>query len=184
MVEPGAPALDALVERFGPGILDGDGRLDRPGTGRDRVRRRRGPQGPRGDHLAGDRRGVRAPDPAAPPDSVVVCDVPLLVESKAAAARPYVAVIVVEAPIDVRLERLEIRGVPRDDAERRMAAQATDDERRAVATHLVDNGGDRDALAAQIDRIWEDILSREPPGPDAGRPSGGRRTGITVVPRR
>ncbi len=43
-----------------------------------------------------------------------------------------------------------------------MAAQATDDERRAVATHLVDNGGDLDALAAQVDRIWDDILSREP----------------------
>ena len=49
---------------------------------------------------------------------------------------------------------------PRDDAERRMAAQATDEERRAVATHLVDNGGDLDALAAQVDRIWDDLLTR------------------------
>ncbi len=169
VVEPGTPALAALVERFGVGILDAEGRLDRP-------------------HLAAiafaDDDGRKALGditwPAigeeferriktAPPDSVVVCDVPLLVESKAAAARPYVAVIVVEAPIDVRLARLEIRGVARGDAERRMAAQATDDERRAAATHLVDNGGDRDALAAQVDTIWDDLLTREPPAPDASR---------------
>jgi dephospho-CoA kinase len=174
VVEPGTPALDALVERFGPGILDGDGRLDRPALAAiafaDDDRRK----------ALGDitwpaigeefERRIRT----APPDSVVVCDVPLLVESKAAAARPYLAVIVVEAPVDVRLERLETRGVARDDAERRMAAQATDDERRAVATHLVDNGGDRDALTAQIDRIWDDILSREAPVPETSRPEASR----------
>ena len=59
---PGQPALDALVERFGAGILDADGRLDRAGPRRDRLRRRRRPQGPGRDHLAGDRRGVRAAD--------------------------------------------------------------------------------------------------------------------------
>jgi dephospho-CoA kinase len=96
---------------------------------------------------------------------VVICDVPLLVESKAAAARPYVAVVVVEAPLDVRLARLELRGVPRDDAERRMAAQATDEERRAVATFVLDNRGDRESLARQVDAIWPELLTREPPEP-------------------
>jgi dephospho-CoA kinase len=162
VVEPGEPALEALVERFGPGILDADGQLDRPALaavafadddGRKALGAITWP-------AIGAEFERRIKD--APPDSVVVCDVPLLVESKAAAARPYVAVIVVEAPIVVRLDRLEIRGVARDDAERRMAAQATDDERRAVATHLVDNGGDLDALAAQVDRIWDDSLTREP----------------------
>jgi dephospho-CoA kinase len=71
-----------------------------------------------------------------------------------------VAVVVVEAPVEVRLDRLEIRGVARDDAERRMAAQATDDERRAVATHVVDNGGDLESLARQIDEIWDDIVNQ------------------------
>ena len=78
-------------------------------------------------------------------------------ESKNAATRPYVAVIVVEAPVDLRLDRLEARGVPRDDAERRMGAQATDDERRQVATHVVDNGGDLGSLARQVDEIWDDL---------------------------
>ena len=95
----------------------------------------------------------------------MICDVPLLVESKAAAARPYVAVVVVEAPRELRLQRLQERGVLRDDAERRMAAQATDDERRAVATHVLDNGGDVESLSRQVDAVWDDLLTREPPEP-------------------
>ena len=80
----------------------------------------------------------------------------------------------VEAPLDVRLDRLETRGVARDDAERRMAAQATDEERREVATHVIDNGGDLEALAAPGRR-------------GLGRPARDVRTadpGITVTPRR
>ena len=65
--------------------------------------------------------------------------------------------IVVEAPLDVRLDRLEERGIARDDAERRMAAQATDEERRAVATHVVDNAGDLAHLEAQVDELWADL---------------------------
>ena len=71
------------------------------------------------------------------------------------------AVIVVEAPIDVRLDRLEARGVARDDALRRMAAQASDEERRVVATHVLDNGGDRNSLERQVDELWEELRSPE-----------------------
>jgi dephospho-CoA kinase len=165
VVEPGQPALAALVERFGGGILDADGRLDRPALaaiafadedGRKALGEITWPA--IGEEFE---RQIRE----APEDAVVICDVPLLVESKAAAARPYVAVVVVEAPLDVRLDRLEVRGVPRDDAQRRMAAQATDEERRAVATHLVDNGGDLQSLARQVDEVWTDLLTREPPEP-------------------
>jgi len=163
VVEPGEPALAALVERFGEGILDADGRLDRPALaaiafadddGRKALGEITWP-------AIGEEFERQIRD--APDDAVVICDVPLLVESKAAAARPYVAVVVVEAPLDLRLERLEIRGVPRDDAQRRMAAQASDEERRAVATHLIDNGGDLDSLARQVDDVWADLLTREPP---------------------
>ena len=96
----------------------------------------------------------------APTDAIVVMDVPLLVESKKAAERGYEVVIVVEAPEDLRLDRLEGRGLDRADAEARMAAQATDEERRAVATHLLDNGADHDALVAQVDTLWADLRSR------------------------
>ncbi len=163
VVEPGEPALAALVERFGAGILDPDGRLDRAALaaiafadddGRKALGEITWPA--IGEEFE---RQIRE----SPDDAVVICDVPLLVESKAAAARPYVAVVVVEAPLELRLERLELRGVPRDDAQRRMAAQASDEERREVATHLIDNGGDLDSLARQVDEVWADLLTREPP---------------------
>ena len=159
VVEPGEPALLALVERFGDGVLDTHGRLDRAALAAVAFADDEGRKA-LGDitwPAIGEEFERRIKE--ASPDAVVVCDVPLLVESKAAAARPYVAVIVVEAPMDVRLDRLEIRGVARDDAERRMAAQATDEERREVATHVVDNGGGLDALASQVDAVWEAITS-------------------------
>jgi dephospho-CoA kinase len=165
VVEPGEPALAKLVERFGEGILDRDGRLDRAKLaeiafadedGRKALGEITWPA--IGEEFE---RQIRE----APDDAIVVCDVPLLVESKAAAARPYVAVLVVEAPLDLRLARLELRGVPRDDAQRRMAAQATDEERREVATHVLDNGGDLESLSRQVDEVWADLLTREPPAP-------------------
>jgi dephospho-CoA kinase len=53
-----------------------------------------------------------------------------------------------------------------------MAAQASDEERRAVATHLIDNGGDLDSLARQVDEVWADLLTREPPEPAEQAPMG------------
>src|SRR5215207_3016589 len=165
VVEPGQPALEKLVERFGDGILDAGGRLDRGGLaaiafadedGRKALGEITWP-------AIGEEFERQIRD--APDDAVVICDVPLLVESKAAAARPYVAVVVVEAPLELRLDRLEIRGVPRDDAQRRMAAQATDEERRAVATHVIDNGGNLQSLGRQVNDVWADLLTREPPEP-------------------
>jgi dephospho-CoA kinase len=159
VVEAGQPALLALVERFGEGVLDADGRLDRPALAAVAFADDEGRKA-LGDitwPAIGEEFERRIKE--APPDAVVVCDVPLLVESKAAAARPYLAVVVVEAPMDVRLDRLEIRGIARDDAERRMAAQATDEERREVATHVVDNGGRLEALTSQVDAVWDDIIS-------------------------
>jgi dephospho-CoA kinase len=83
--------------------------------------------------------------------------VPLLVESAKAAERGYEFVIVVESPRALRLDRLVARGLARADAEARMAAQATDGERRAVATHLLDNSGTREELEAQVDAVWQDL---------------------------
>jgi dephospho-CoA kinase len=162
VVEPGEPALAALLERFGEGILDGDGRLDRPKLAAiafadDEGRKALGDITWPAIGEEFERRINEAPEGA-----VVICDVPLLVESKAAAARPYVAVVVVEAPLELRLERLALRGVPRDDAQRRMAAQATDEERREVATHVIDNRGDLESLSRQVDAVWDDLLTREP----------------------
>jgi dephospho-CoA kinase len=160
VVEPGQPALKRLVERFGAGILDADGRLDRPAVAKlafadDESRR--------------DLEAITHPAineefsrriAEAPTDAIVVLDVPLLAESDQARKRPYQTVIVVEAPREVRLARLEARGVDPADAEARMGAQAADEERRKIATHVVDNSDDRAALERQIEDLWADLERR------------------------
>ena len=161
VVEPGQPALAKLVDRFGDEILDPDGRLDRARLAEVAFA---------SPESRADLEGITHPAineefsrqmRAAAPDDVVVCDVPLLAESTQARARGYELILVVEAPREVRLERLEQRGVPRADAERRMAAQASDDERRALATWVIENSGDREALDRQVEEVWRDVLGRQ-----------------------
>jgi dephospho-CoA kinase len=169
IVEPDGPAFAPLVERFGPSIVGPDGRLDRPALAAvafaDEAARK-------------DLNAITHPlvgqefarqMAAAPPHSIVIMDVPLLVES--ALERGYEYVVVVETPRDLRLERLELRGVPRADAEARMAAQATDEQRRAVANNLLSNQGDEAALQAQVDELWAELvrLEAEKPEPPAER---------------
>jgi len=158
VVMPGTPALDRLVERFGPEILAGDGTLDRGALAAIAF----ADESSRKDleaitHPAINEEFLRRIE-AAPADAVVVCDVPLLAESKQAQARGYPVVVVVEAPLEVRLGRLEQRGVDRGDAQRRIAAQASDDDRRALATHVIDNSGDLAHLERQVDVLWADLL--------------------------
>jgi dephospho-CoA kinase len=157
VVEPGKPALAKLVDRFGADILDADGRLDRTALAKHAFL---------DDESRRDLEAITHPAineefgqrvAAAPSDAIVVLDVPLLVESPQARKRGYQIVIVVEAPRDVRLARLEARGVDRADAEARMAAQAGDDERRTIATYVLDNSGDRASLQRQIDDVWADL---------------------------
>jgi dephospho-CoA kinase len=158
VVEPGMPALAALAEKFGPEILRPDGSLDRAALAErafvtDETRK----------ELEAITHPAIAEEffaqiAAAPADGIVVHDVPLLVESTR--GYEYGAVIVVEAPREVRLARLEARGVPRADAERRMALQASDEERRAVATWVLDNSGDVAHLERQIEAIWPELEQR------------------------
>lgn len=159
VVEPDQPAFAALVARFGPSIVGADGRLDRQALANVAFAT---PESKAAldaiTHPAIHAEFGRRMQDA--PDGIIVMDVPLLVESKTAAERGYEVVIVVEAPEALRLDRLEGRGVPREDAQARMRAQATDEERRAVATHLIDNGADQAALEAQVDTLWTDLQSR------------------------
>ena len=157
VVEPGSPVLEKLVERFGADILGSDGRLDRA-----RLAERAFVD----DDSRRDLDAITHPAigeeflrqvAAAPAGAVVVHDVPLLVESKNPAQ--YRGVIVVEAPRAVRLDRLAARGIPTGDAERRMAQQANDEQRRAIATWVLDNSGDRAALEAQVEKIWPELVT-------------------------
>jgi dephospho-CoA kinase len=167
VVEPGSPVLERLAERFGTDIVGADGQLDRA-----RLAERAFVD----DESRRDLDGITHPAigeeflrqiAAAPDGAVVVHDVPLLAESKNPAQ--YKGVIVVEAPRSVRLDRLESRGIARDDAERRMAQQASDEERRAIATWVLDNSGDMEALRAQVEQVWPELVgfAADVPAPGA-----------------
>jgi dephospho-CoA kinase len=157
VVEPGRPALEALAARFGPGILQGDGGLNRPALADlafadDDSRRALEAITHPAIVAEMDRRIAACPDSA-----VVVVEIQLLVETWGQRVREYDAVVVVEAPREVRLARLADRGMTRDDAERRMATQASDEQRRTIATFVIENDDDLDALAAQVDRVWNSL---------------------------
>jgi dephospho-CoA kinase len=152
VVEPGTPGLAAVVDAFGESVLAADGSLDRPALAAivfsDQEARAR--LDAIVHPLVRDR-AVQLTAEAAP-DAVLVNDVPLLVETGQAGS--YDLVLVVEADLGTRLVRLVERGVTEEDARARIAAQATDEQRRAVADVVLDNSGTREQLAEQVARFW------------------------------
>ncbi len=157
IVEPGQPALTEIRERFGPGVIQPDGTLDRPGLAAVVF----------GDARAlADLNSITHPRIAqrsaaimaeAPAGSVVVYDMPLLVEQRL--TEGWDQIVVVETPMDLRLERLgRDRGMASDDARARVAAQASDAERRAVADYLIVNDGTPEQLEADAHRVWDRIV--------------------------
>lgn len=90
----------------------------------------------------------------AKPPRVVVIDIPLLYESPRFLDL-FDAVLVISAAYDVRLERLVARGMDAADAERRMACQASDAERRSIADYVMENEGDEDAFRDAVEEFFE-----------------------------
>lgn len=157
VVEVGTDGLAAVRERFGDEVLGPGGALDRPALGRLVF----------GDEAArADLNALLHPlileetqnrFDAAPDDAIVVHDMPLLVELDRGAT--YHLTIVVGAAADVRLRRLiEDRGMSEDDARARIAAQASDEQRRAAADVWLDNEGTVEEVLRQVDALWQDRL--------------------------
>ena len=92
------------------------------------------------------------------PDETLIYEIPLLVESNAAAN--FDLVITVEADLEIRKERLRKRGMFISEIERRIAAQASREEREAQADHVITNDGDEDALLRSVENLWEDLLGQ------------------------
>jgi dephospho-CoA kinase len=159
VVEPGTPGLAAVVDRFGPGVLI-DGRLDRPGLGRIVFS---DPQA-RTDLEAIIHPAVRARaadlERLAPADAVVVHVIPLLVET--GQADDFDVLVVVDVDHGTQLERMIARdGFTPAEAESRIAAQASGDQRRAVADLVIDNSGSVTKLQQQIAELWVQLTSTD-----------------------
>lgn len=166
VVARGTPGLAALVAEFGPDVLLADGSLDREGLGRvvfgDEARRAalnaivHPLVGQRMDELE-----AQAVTSGAP---MVVHDVPLLAENGMASL--YDEVLVVDCPVELQVSRLvEQRGMPEADARARIAAQATREQRRAVATRVLTNDGSLEALECQVKAVWDVLTAEAAPSP-------------------
>ena len=160
VVEPGEPALDDIVARFGADVLDDDGRLDRPALAAivfedDEARRDlEAITHPRiGERILARIAEVAGREHVDGEDHVVIVEHPLLIEN--GQHENYETLVVVLADEDVRLARLTgERGMAEDDARARMRAQATDDQRRQAATHVVENNGSTADLQRRVDEVW------------------------------
>jgi dephospho-CoA kinase len=86
---------------------------------------------------------------------ILIYEIPLLVETKAAAK--FDSVITVEAPLESRIERLKGRGLELSEIEKRIASQATSDERRAVANYVIENDGTEEELLRKVELVWAEI---------------------------
>jgi dephospho-CoA kinase len=159
VVAPGSEGLAEVVDAFGPDVLTPEGGLDRPAVGAivfaDEAWRRvlEGIIHPRVRARAAE---IEA---AAAPGSVVVHDIPLLTETGQAGS--FDAVVVVDVPVATQVARMvELRGMAREDAQARVAAQASREDRLAVATYVVDNTGTPEQLRARVAEVYAALAAR------------------------
>lgn len=160
VVAPGLPALADIADAFGQPVIRPDGALDRPALA---ARVFGDPEAlARLNAITHPRIAARTAEILAStsPEAIVVYDMPLLVEQGAEAIAGWDAVVVVDAPDDLRIRRLVARGVAEDDARRRMAAQAAREERLAIADFVLRNAEGEAELQAQVDSLWEALMAR------------------------
>jgi dephospho-CoA kinase len=161
VVAQGTPGLAAVLEEFGDGLLTPEGDLDRAALGAlvfaDEAARKRL------EAIVHPLVFERIVDleTHAPPGAVVVHDIPLLAESGRAAGPDrggFDVVVVVDAPQDVQVERMiRDRGWTEADALARIAAQAAPEDRREIATYLVENTGTLEELRAEVEKIYAEL---------------------------
>lgn len=163
-VAPGSPGLTRVVQRFGSDMIGANGELDRAALGavvfsdpvalaelnaivHPEVRR-----------IAADR--IAAAE-AANPDAVVVYEIPLLVETGSARDGDWDLVLVADAPAEQRIARMvELRGMSAAEARARIAHQASDSERLAVADAVIDTSRSEAETLAQVDALWAELRGR------------------------
>ncbi len=159
VVAPGTDGLARVVEEFGPEILTPTGELDRPALGRivfaDPAARARL------EAIVHPRVRARGAEieAGAPRGAVVVHDIPLLVETGQAGS--FDAVMAVDVPVGTQVERMmSDRGMTRDDAQARVAAQATPEQRREAATYVIENTGTHEDLRDRVTEVFDELVRR------------------------
>ena len=156
----GSPTLDAIGKRFGLGVIDGDGELDRAALGRlifDDAIARADLEAIVHPAIGVEFKARIASTTAERPDAVIVYDIPLLVETNRAGE--FDAVIVLMCEPQIRLERLErLRGMTKEAAQARIDAQASEKDRLALADWTIDTSKSVDSTIAQTDSVWAEVV--------------------------
>ena len=160
IIAPGGSAVEPVLEQFGDRLRGPDGGIDRPALAMivfndpSELAALNEISHPAVNDLLDERIETIAATGAA---DIVVLDMAVLVESTLGRDTrfPYEVVVTVEAPPDVRLQRLTGRGMTTDDAKARLASQATDDQRRDVSNFVIHNGGSTDELADAAGQLWD-----------------------------
>lgn len=157
-VEPGTPALRAIVARWGTAVLSADGSLDRAALRHvvfdrpDELEALNAIVHPEVARL----RDEEIAAAAARGERVVVCDMPLLFERRLADSFPRI--VLVDAPRPIRLERLmRDRGLSQEEAVQMIAAQMPAELKRARADFVIENAGTREQLAERVREVWDAI---------------------------
>lgn len=160
VVAPGTEGLREVVAAFGPEVIAASGELDRPALaalvfGDDAARMAL-------ERIVHPRVRARAAEleASAPPSAVVVHDIPLLVET--GQAGEFDAVLVVDVPVETQIDRLtRLKGMSRAEAQARVAAQASREQRRAAASYLIDNTGTPEDLRHRVTEVFERLTAAD-----------------------
>jgi dephospho-CoA kinase len=160
VVEPGGPAYQPLIDRFGPGIVAADGTIDRQALAAVAFADEESRLALNAiTHPTIGLAMIEARDALADTDAIVILAIPLLTAAHRETVRLH-KVVVVDTPTDVALERLLAqRGFDRADAEARIRAQISREERVREADYVLDNSGDRDALEREVATLWDWLLA-------------------------
>jgi dephospho-CoA kinase len=162
VVKPGGPAYQPLIDRFGPGIVAPDGTIDRPALANVAFADEESRLALNGiTHPAIGIAMIEARDALAGTDDIVVLAIPLLTAVHRETVKLH-KVVVVDTPTDVALERLlSQRGFDRADAEARIRAQISREERQKEADYVLDNSADRAALEREVAKLWDWLLAAQ-----------------------
>ncbi len=164
-LEPGTPVFNRIVQIFGPGVLDGDGRIDADVLAADafssalRARQLNAIVHPA--VLREVAPGLTEMGLLPNPPRIVAIDIPLLVEAPVFAELAD-DVLAISAPEEMRVERAVARGMSEADVRARIACQATDAEREAMANHVIVNDTTLDEFHERLSRFWDDVIDDGP----------------------
>lgn len=162
VVAPGTAGLATIAEHFGPGVICADGTLDRPALGAiifSDEQSRLALNAITHPAIQSLTAQLFADAAVADPSAIVVYDVPLLVESPEALGRhQFDLVVVVTASEENRIARLvDIRGLTRQEALRRLRSQGTDAQRLAIADVVIDSNGTLEETLKKADHLWSTL---------------------------